>query len=291
MFEITMLGTSAAVPTPYRNLSSIAVRKDGDVFLLDCGEGTQRQMMKFGVSYMKIKAIFISHTHLDHWLGMPGLIDTMNMNGRTELLMVYLPNGLAERLAELEGRRPFVKFVELKEGVLADFGEFSVSAFPTKHSPSSFGFVFEEKEKRRFYEDKAHAAGVKGQLFSKIMKEGELKIGGKKVLLKNITYLQAGKKIVYTSDTAPCAAVAKAAKGADLLIHEATFTDEHEAEAKEANHSTAAQAAQTAKKAGAKKLLLTHISGRYRDAAPLAEEAKKHFANVSVAEDGMKLEI
>ena len=287
MFEITMLGTSAAVPTPHRNLSSIAVRKDGDVYLLDCGEGTQRQMMKCGVSYMKVKAIFISHLHLDHWLGMLGLIETMNLNGRQEQLTVYAPAGLSD----FAGKRQFVKFVELKEGALADFGEFSVSAFATKHSPHSFGFSFQEKERRRFYEEKAHAAGVRGQLFSKIMKEGELKIGGKKVLLKNITYLQPGKKLVYTSDTAPCAAVAKAAKGADLLIHEATFSEEHEAEAKEANHSTAAQAAQIAKKAGAKKLLLTHISGRYRDTTPLLEEAKKHFAAVQVAEDGMKLEI
>ena len=286
MFEITMLGTSAAMPGIHRGLSAVAVRKDGEVFLLDCGEGTQRQMMLFGVSYMKVKAIFISHTHLDHWLGMLGLIETMNLNGRTEQLTVYAPRGLSD----FAGKRAFVKFAELKEGVLADFGEFSISAFATKHSPGSFGFVFEEKERRRFYEEKAHAAGVKGQLFSKIMKDGELKIAGKKVLLKNITYLQPGKKIVYTSDTAPCAATVKAAKAADLLIHEATFTEEHAAEAKEANHSTAQQAAQTAKKAGCKKLLLTHISGRYRDTAPLLEEAKKVFAATQVAEDGMRLE-
>ena len=287
MFEVTMLGTSAAVPTVQRNLSAIAVRRDGDVFLLDCGEGTQRQMMRFGVSYMKVKAVFITHLHLDHWLGMLGLIETMNLNGRTELLTVYCPKGLAE----IAGKRAFVKFVELKEGKVATFEEFSVSAFSTKHSPHSFGFVFEEKEKRRFYEEKAHAAGLKGAMFKEILKNGEIKIGKKKVHLKDVTYLQSGKKLVYTSDTAPCPAIVKAAKNADLLIHEATFSDEHEGEAKEASHSTAAQAAAAAKNAGVKKLLLTHISGRYRDTAPLLEGAKKIFPTTLVSEDGMKLEV
>lgn len=286
MFEITMLGTSSGAPTQERGLSSVAVRHEGGVFLLDCGEGTQRQMMKFGVSYMKVQAVFISHTHLDHWLGLIGLIETMNLNGRAEPLAVYAPKGLAE----FAGRRPFVKFFELKEGALADFGEFYASAFPTRHSPGSFGFVFEEKGRRRFYEDKAKKLGIKGPMFSQIMEKGELKVNGKKVLLKSVTYAQPGRKLVYTSDTAPCAATAKAAKGADLLIHEATFSEEHAQEAKDAQHSTAAQAAEIAKKAGAKRLLLTHISGRYKDASQLLEEAKKIFPSSLAAHDGMKLE-
>ena len=288
MFEVTMLGTSAGTPTAERNLAGIAVRRDGDVVLLDCGEGTQRQMMRFGLSYMKVKAIFITHLHLDHFLGVFGLVETMALNGRTEKLVLYGPKGSKA----VFNRKEFLQIVELEEaGAVADFGEFSVSAFATEHAQGSFGYTLEEKEKLRFYEDKAHAAGIKGPLFREIQEKGELKIGKKKVLLKSITYRQPGKKLVYTGDTAPSASVTKAAKGADLLIHESTFAEDRKDEAKEAHHSTAAQAATAAKKAGAGKLLLTHISGRYRDTSPLLDEAKKIFPNTLVAVDGMKLEI
>ncbi len=287
MFEITMLGTSCAVPTIQRNLSSIAVRRDGDVFLLDCGEGTQRQMMKFGVSYMKVKAIFITHLHLDHFLGAFGLVETMALNGRKEKLTIYGPAGTKATFGK---QKEFVEIIEIDGKLEADFGEFAASSFKVKHSRDSFGFVFEEKEKRRFHEEKAKSLGIKGPMFTKIMNEGKLKIGSKTVKLADVTYASHGRKIAYTGDTAPCEQTARAAKGADLLIHEATFAQEKADEAAEASHSTAAQAAEIAKKAGVKKLLLTHLSGRYRDAGVLLSEAKAIFENTLVAEDGMRLE-
>lgn len=287
MFEVTMLGTASAVPTIQRSLPSIAVRHEGDVFLLDCGEGTQRQMMRFGVSYMKVKAIFITHLHLDHFLGAFGLIETMRLNGRKEKLSVYGPRGSSA----VFGKKEFLEVVEIDAKFSADFGDFAVSAFPTLHSRDSLGFVFEEKERRRFHEEKAKSLGLRGPMFTQIMQKGELSVGGKKVKLKDVTYVQAGKKLAYSGDTAPSAAVARAAKGADLLIHEATFCEDRKSEAAEAKHSTASQAAATAKKAGAKRLLLTHISGRYLDTKPMLEEAKAVFPETLVAEDGLKLSV
>jgi ribonuclease Z len=286
MFEITMLGTSSGAPTVERSLPSIAVRKDGDVYLLDCGEGAQRQMMRFGVSYMKVKAIFITHLHLDHFLGAFGLIETMALNGRAEKLTIYGPAGSKGAF----GKKDFLEVVEIEDGFSLDAGEFSIFAFKVSHARDSFGFAFQEKEKVRFYEEKAHAAGLRGQMFSQLLQKGELKVGKKTVKLKDVTYRQGGRLLVYSGDTLPSTAVAKAAKGADLLIHESTFGSDREAEAAEAKHSTAAQAALIAKKAGVKKLLLTHISGRYRGTAPLLEEAKKIFPCIVVAQDGLKLE-
>ncbi|MCX6772260.1 MAG: ribonuclease Z [Candidatus Micrarchaeota archaeon] len=287
-FEVTMLGTSAGTPTAERNLAGIAVRHNGNVLLLDCGEGTQRQMMRFGLSYMKVNAIFITHLHMDHFLGAIGLIETMALNGRTEKLVLYGPKGSRA----IFNKKDFLEIVELEEaGAVADFGEFSVSAFIAEHDKNCFGYSLKEKERLRFHEEKAHAAGLKGQMFREIQEKGEIKIGKKKILLKSITYKQAGKKIIYTGDTAPSASVAKAAKGADLLIHESTFAEDKKEEAKEAHHSTAAQAAAVAKKAGAGKLLLTHISGRYRDTTPLLDEAKKIFPNTLIAVDGLKISV
>lgn len=287
MLEITFLGTSAAVPTVQRNLSAIAVRREGDIFLLDCAEGTQRQMMRFGLSYMKVKAIFITHLHLDHFLGVFGLVETMRLNGRKEKLSIYGPRGSKATF----GKKDFIEIVEIDEKFSADFGEFSVSSFKTEHERDSVGVVLQEKGKRRFYEEKAKGLGIKGPLFTKIMNEGKLKIGNKTIKLSDVTYLQPGKKLVYTSDTMPCAATVRAAKSADLLIHESTFCEDKKEEAKEARHSTAAGAAAIAKKAGAKRLALTHISGRYREAKQLLDEAKAVFENTLVAEDGTKVEI
>lgn len=287
MFEITFLGTASAMPTPERGLSSIAVRRDGDVFLLDCGEGSQRQMMRFGASYMKVKAILISHLHLDHFLGVFGLLETMRLNGRQDKLTILAPPGAAG----VFGRKEFLEIIEIKDGFSHDFGEFTVHAFENTHMKGSFGFSLEEKAKVRFYEEKAHALGLKGVMFSQIQKEGKLKVGKKTIKLADVTYLQPGKKLVYSGDTPACASVTRAAKGADLLIHEATFGSDKEGEAKETRHSTAADAAAAAKKAGAKRLILTHFSGRYSDTSQLLSEARAIFPQAEAAKDGMKAEV
>ena len=287
MFELTVLGTSSAMPTPERSLSCIAMRRDGDIFLFDCGEGSQRQMMRFGVSYMKVRAIFISHLHMDHFLGVFGLLETLRLNGRTEKLTIYAPRG-AEGVF---GRKEFLEIKESDEKWSADFESFRVSAFATKHAGTSFGFSIEEKEKVRFHEEKAKGLGLKGPMFTEIQKKGKLLVAGKTIKLKDVTYAQPGKKIVYSGDSAPCATLTRAAKDSDLLIHESTFGSDKEQEAKDTSHSTAENAAACAKKAGAKKLILTHFSGRYADTSQLLAEAKKIFPATEAAKDGMKLEV
>ncbi len=287
MFELTVLGTSSAMPTPERSLSCIAMRRDGDIFLFDCGEGSQRQMMRFGVSYMKVRAIFISHLHMDHFLGVFGLLETLRLNGRAEKLTIYAPRG-AEGVF---GRKEFLEIKEIDDKWSEDFGSFTVSSFATKHAGTSFGFAIEEKEKVRFHEAKAKGLGLAGPMFTEIQKKGSLRVNGKTIKLKDVTYTSPGRKIVYSGDSAPCASLARAAKGADLLIHESTFGSDKVAEAKETSHSTAEDAAACAKKAGAAKLLLTHFSCRYANTSQLVEEAKAVFPAVEAAKDGMKLEV
>ncbi|MEM4554363.1 MAG: ribonuclease Z [Candidatus Anstonellaceae archaeon] len=291
MFEITMIGTSSGVPTPQRGMPAIALRRENVLLLFDCGEGTQRQMMCLGISYMKVRGIFLSHLHLDHYLGIFGLIETMALNGRQDLLEIFGPPGTRKSIGTKYELRPFVKINEIQPGSAVDFGSFTVRAVAVLHTQNSLGFVIEEKEKIRFYEERAHLAGLRGKMFSEILEKGELSISGKKVRLKDLTYVQKGKKVAYSGDTAPCADFAKAAKDSDLIIHEATFSSELEQDAKEANHSTAAQAAAIAKKARAKRLILTHISGRYKDPSVLVEEARKIFPATEAAYDGMKLQV
>jgi ribonuclease Z len=287
MFEIAFLGTAAATPTVERSLPSIAVRRNGDIFLLDCGEGTQRQMMRFGVSYMKVKGIFITHLHLDHFLGVFGLLETLRLNGRKEKLAIFAPRGAAG----VFGTKEFLEIVEISDGWERDFGEFTARAFSNSHGKESFGIVLEEKGYLRFHEEKAKAAGLRGAMFSEIQKTGKLKIGGKTVKLKDITYGQAGKKLAYSGDTGPCPALVRASKGADLLIHECTFGADRKEEAKEASHSTSEDAASAAKKAGVARLVITHFSGRYADPSPLVAEAKAIFPATEAAKDGYKTQV
>lgn len=288
MFRITFLGTSASIPTVERGMPSIALRGK-ELYLWDCGEGAQRQMMKYKVGFGSVKGIFISHLHLDHFLGIYGLIETLRLSSTfLKPLPVFAPRGFADLLIN---KWDFLDVREIKPGELLKDAEGAISAYRVRHSRESFGFVYEEREKRKFHEQKAHKSGLQGKMFREIQEKGFVKAGSKKIMLEDVSWVQNGKKVVYSGDALPCEATLKAAKNADLLIHEATFTKEYEKEAEERNHTTAAQAAQIAKAAGVKKLALTHLSGRYKDPKPLLDEARKIFPNTFIAEDGMNLEI
>ncbi|VVB66120.1 Ribonuclease Z [Candidatus Gugararchaeum adminiculabundum] len=284
--RIVVLGSGGAVPSPERNLSGISLHYEGDVYLFDCGEGTQRQMMKFGSSYAKVKAVFISHLHLDHWLGLIGMIETLRLNGRTEKLEIFGPRGIAR--SELLVR-DFVTVTEIGDGFEYKGDGFKVRAFDVEHDKGGMGFVFQEDAKRKFDEAKAKGMGLKGKLFREIQEKGSVETEKGKVKLEDVSWLQDGLKIVYSGDTMPCKRLVDEAKGADLIIHEATFLEEMKEEAKEKKHSTAKQAAEIAKKAGAKRLLLTHISGRYKDSKEIEKEARKVFEETIVAKDGLEV--
>ncbi|MEM2963533.1 MAG: ribonuclease Z [Candidatus Anstonellales archaeon] len=287
MIRLVFLGTSAAIPSPDRNLSSIAIQKDGSVYLFDCGEGTQRQMMRYGVSYEKVVAIFITHLHLDHFLGIFGLLETRKLKGRTEKIKIFGPPG-TKNLFEKE---EYVEVFDILRGgkVYSDKG-FCVFAFRSNHGLKySFGYIFQESEKIRFIAEKAHAMGLKGPMFSQILQKGKLKVGNRTILLSEISYKAKGKCIVYTGDTKPLHRVPQLAKNADIIIHDATYSVERSREARERNHSTSADAARFAKKAKSKLLILTHISGRYPNPTILEDEAKRIFKNSRAAYDGMEI--
>ena len=178
---------------------------------------------------------------------------------------------------------------EVSSGKIFEEELFEVRPFAVKHVGPALGYVLEQKPYRRFDEKKARAAGIKGRLFTEIQEKGKITAGGKSVRYEDVTYVQEGKKIAYSGDTIPCKSLNEAAANANLLVHDACFVDDDEEMAGEKKHSTAKQAAETAKAAGAKKLLLTHFSNRYDDRKIFLEEAKKSFAETLLAEEGLEL--
>lgn len=286
--ELVFLGTSCGIPTVKRNLPSIAFRYGGSTLLLDCGEGTQRQMMRFRVKCFKVNSIFISHLHLDHFLGMFGLLDTMRLLDRKEGLNVIGPPGISDLL---DNRYPYVHVKEIKRaGRVISFTNFSVEAFRNMHNAKdTFGFKIEFNDRIKFYGEKAKLLGIRGPMFKELSRKGKLRIGRRTVKLDDVSYKEKGLKIVYSGDTRPSENTVRHARGADVLIHDSTFLSEETDLAVERFHSTAREAATVAKKAGVKKLILTHISQRYTDANALVEEAKEIFKDTLCAYDGLRI--
>lgn len=286
MLRITFLGTSGSTPTVERGMPGLAIKYESELMLWDCGEGTQRQLMKYKVGYGSIDSVFISHPHLDHYLGLYGLLETLRLSSPSPRpIRLFLPRGL-----DFEGYK-FAKPEKIKAGEIFRGRGFSVSAFAVSHCRGSHGFVFEEDERVKFHEEKAHGLGLKGTLFREIQQKGKVKTDMGVVRLEDITWKRRGRKIVYGGDCAPGESTIEAAKGADLLIHEATFDASKDAEAKERQHSTAEDAARVAKSAGAARLVLTHISPRYSDTSLLLEQARAVFPNTEIAVDGLAIDI
>ena len=300
--RVTFLGTSGAVPTAGRNPSAVFCNREGDDLLFDVGEGTQRQMMRFGTGFA-VSHIFLTHCHGDHVLGLPGLCQTMDFNERTEPLAIHTPRGtraIVERLVGVTGARPSfpVRVNEVGPGDVAlDGEEFAVRVFETAHRTRSVGYALIEADRKgRFDREHAEELGVPvGPAFSRLH-------GGESVELDDGTVVdpeqvvgppRPGRKVVYTGDTRPTEAVVEAAAGADLLIHDATFADDHADRAVSTAHSTAAEAADVATRAGARRLALTHVSSRYAgDPSPLRREARDAFdGEAFVADDGDEIEV
>ncbi len=294
MLKLTFLGTSAAVPSANRAMPSIALKYD-KLFLWDCGEGAQREMMRRGVGYGGVEAIFITHLHLDHVMGVFGLIETVRMNTEREKITIFAPRGFERMLAGISptmGWEPsFLDIREMHEGELYRGKDYSISAFRVKHQKRvAYGLVFQEEDKNKFHEAKAKKLGLKGKMFTEIQKKGSLEVGKKKIKLEDVSWIRPGIKVVYAGDCCYDEQTAKVAKEADLLIHEATFGEDLKEEALMRGHSTAREAAEIAKKAKVGELVLTHIGARYRG-PELEAEAKKIFKNTVCAQDGMVIEL
>lgn len=300
MLRITFLGTGGSLPTRSRNPSAVMVNRKGELILFDCGEGTQQQMMRAKTGMMSLSSIFVSHFHADHFLGVPGLIQTMSFMGRKEPLMIYGPEGIREFTELFKAFGYFnlrydIIGVELKPGDVVEREGYAVRALKTEHSISSLGYALVEKPRPgRFNRERAIELGVPpGPLFAKLQKGNPVEVEGKLVKPEDVMGApRPGRTIVYSGDTRPCKAVLEASRDADLLIHDGSFADEMADWAKESMHSTAGEVAALAKEAGVRKLVLTHISSRYtEDAASLLSDSKKTFEHVIVAEDLMELEI
>ncbi len=292
-FEIFFLGTSAGIPSKDRNMPCIAIRVDGNVYLFDSGECCQKQLIKYKVGYGSIRNIFISHLHLDHFLGIYGLIETLRMTTdvKYEKLNIFAPKGFSSLLIN---NWEFLNIKKIRQGKLLRVKDVEISAFKVKHNKNSYGFVIEEDERIKFNAEKAKKLGVKGRMFKLIEEKGEIKIGERKIKLNEISKKIKGRKIVYTGDTAYCKNTIKFAENADILIHEATFREELEEEARKTGHSTTKDAALIAKEAGVKTLILTHISARYKEeeAEEIKKEAEKYFkGRIIIAYDGLKVQI
>lgn len=288
-------------------MSSIAVTREGETLLFECGEGTQRQMMRYGVGFT-LSEIFVSHFHADHFLGITGLVRTLGLQGREETLHLYGPRGAKRYLAEAVQlgveRTPFeIEIHELDPGDVLKRSEYDLEVIAVQHGRDTVGYALREHERLgRFDPEKARALGVpEGPLWGRLHRgetvEFEVDQGGQAVRRSVgpedlVGPARPGRLVVYSGDTRPCETVVAAADGADLLIHEATFGEEEKDRAKETEHATALEAAQVALAARVQRLVLTHVSARY-SAAPeiLQEEARKVFPETTVARDGMVLEV
>jgi len=299
--HIVFLGTAASIPTIARALPSMVVKRKNEVLMFDCGEGVQRQMIRASIGFHRKMKIFVTHMHGDHVLGLPGLLQTMSLLDRQQKLDVYGPVGIK---AFVEAIRATVQFVltfpieihEIKtEGIVCQEKEYEVEAAQTDHVIPSLAYALIEKPRPgRFNPKKAKTLGVpEGPLWSKLQRGEKVKtLTGRVVKPEQVLGApRPGRKIAYSGDTRPIKNLLKLAEGADLLIHEATFDDELQDKAIEDGHSTPSQAAETAKKAKVKRLILTHLSSRYKNAQPLLKQARKIFSNVDVAEDFMEIEV
>ena len=285
--SIFLAGTAGSVPSARRGLPAVLVRRGGDRLLFDCGEGTQRQLLR-SVGLLDLDSVFITHFHADHWLGLPGMLKSFGLRERSEPLSVYGPPGLADLMKAMRvvyGRLPYeLSIVELAPAQTVQRDGYFVAAIPVSHKgAASFGYVLVEESRPGHLDPRlAEELGVKpGPDFGRLQR-GETVDGVRPEQVMGPS--REGRKIVISGDTAPCEALAIAAHQADVLVHEATFVEEESERARQTFHSTARQAAELARDAEVRLLVLTHFSSRYAG-GELRDEARAVFAATEAARD------
>jgi ribonuclease Z len=296
LFEIVFLGTSASAPSVHRGLSSQVVIHDEYRFLVDCGEGTQRQILKAGIGFKRLNRILITHGHLDHILGLAGLLSTFSRWEAIESLEVYAGGWALNRIHDLlygvvlRGAKPpmQIELREIKPGTIFEEGDFRVSAFPVYHrGPDCYGFLFEEKSRRPFLAEQADALQIPPGPWRRELVEGKIVTlaDGRQIHPDQVLGEERpGTRLVHVGDTGRIDDLLEVCQDADALVIESTYLDEEADMARDFAHLTARQAAELAKRAGVKNLILTHISRRYRERDVLAE-ASAVFPESRVARD------
>ncbi len=291
--DVVFLGTGGSLPTKARGLPSVAIRRDGELILFDCGEGTQRQMMHAGLGFNRPTSIFVSHLHGDHLLGLPGLLQTMSSLVRDRPLDLYGPKGLASFFKSLHGTLGFaatfpLRVSELSPGDKVEKGEYQIRTALAKHDITCLAYTMEEKERPgHFRPEVARRLGVpEGPLWKQLQYGESVKVDGKTVNAGQVTGpTRPGLKVTYAIDTRPAQTVRQLARGSDLLMHDGGFALDRKEKAREYFHSTAVEAASVAKASKSKKLALVHISAVTRDDRILLREARRVFHNTIVPTD------
>jgi ribonuclease Z len=290
--RLTFLGTAGSWPTKERSASAIALDLEKELLLLDCGEGTQRQFFQSSASFMRVRRVFFSHFHGDHFLGLPGLIQSMSLNHREEPLDIYGPPdaeemvGRALKMGYFTLRFP-VSVHSVTPGSTVELDGYTVRTAAAAHPVPSLAFRIEEGPKRgRFDGPRAHALGIRGRDFARLEAGEPVRVGDRLVRPEEVMGpSRTGRSVVYSGDTAPSEDVQRLAEHATVLIHEATAAQELEAEANQWGHSSARQAAECARRASVGTLFLTHFSARYKELEPLEAEARSVFPASVAARD------
>ena len=291
--KLVFLGVGGTYPSKMRNVTSLAVQMGPEVLLFDCGEGIQRQLMCSSVSFMRIRRIFISHLHADHFLGLPGLIQSMSLNGREDELEICGPEGIAKTVRSLMNLGYFksgykVRARTLSPGDSLACDGYRVTTAAADHTVPALAYAVEEDLRGgRFDPRKAEALGVPaGPMFSALQRGERVRVKGKAVRPEQVLGPpRPGRKVVFSGDTRKCRAVTELAKGADALVHDCTLDSRYSELARTFGHSTARNAAEVAKEAGVRSLFLVHVSPRYDDPSILVREARKVFRKSAVPEE------
>jgi ribonuclease Z len=300
VLSLTFLGTGAATPTVDRNVAGLAVHREGETILFDCGEGSQRQMMRYGVGFT-FAEIFFTHYHADHILGVTGLLRTLGLMDRSAPVTLWGPRG-AERVLGaaislgIERNKFPVEIREIRAGDRLARADYDIVVFETEHRADTVGYALAEHARLgRFHPERALELGIpEGPLWGRLHRGETVTLDDGRVVRPEdlVGTPRHGRTVVYSGDTRPHLPLIEAARGADLLVHEATFGGEELERAQETGHSTAAEAARVAAEAGVRRLVLTHISPRYgRDAAELLAEARAIFPETIIARDGLTLDV
>ena len=297
--KLVFLGTSGAMPTTDRGLTCICLVKDNEILVFDAGEGAQISYLKSGLPWNKKMKIFVTHLHGDHCIGILGLLQTMNLQNRTESVEIFGPDGIDEFIAAnikiLNFGLSFpVLISRVNEGLIVDEKDYSVFANDANHGVPAFSFRFDEKDRPgEFFPEKAKALEIpEGKLWHDLQMGNSIEIDGKKIHSSQVTGdKRPGRKIGVSGDTRPTDELAEFFKNCDYLSFDSTFADELKEKAVEANHSTAKEAAELAEKANVSTLILTHFSARYNDESVLLEEAKQIHDNTIAAKDLLEVNI